>query len=135
MTPQQATADELTAVYHLFDETHTVIYVGMTGDIPTRFSDHFRLKPWRREVARYSITWYATRAEAEQVETADIDRLRPRYNIAGNAARPRKAGGNTMRDIVAVLGGQIQSGALNPGDRIPSMAAFKKMFSRPVNSE
>jgi hypothetical protein len=43
-------------LYRLYGRGDTLLYVGLTGNIKARMSDHYKKKPWFRcEVARF--TW------------------------------------------------------------------------------
>lgn len=76
-TPSQ----DRTALYRLHDAEGVLLYVGITSDPQQRFSAHKQDKPWWPDVARKSIEWYDTRADAELAEEAAIKIKSPRYNI------------------------------------------------------
>lgn len=88
-------AGDPTALYRLFDAGGTLLYVGVTRDIPVRFAQHKIYKPWWPQVARKTMTWYGSRTEAVAAETAAIADEGPLHNIAGvpseEDAIPREA--------------------------------------------
>lgn len=83
-------ADELpTALYRLYDADGALLYVGVTGDLRTRFAQHAAGKPWWPEVARKTVEWHETRIAALGAEAAAMENERPRYNILETSTRAR----------------------------------------------
>lgn len=74
-------SSERTAVYRFFNGDGTLIYVGVTNDIPTRWRHHAKNKPWWPEVVEQRATWYPTREAALAVEDQVIVAESPTYNI------------------------------------------------------
>lgn len=72
-----------TALYRLFGADGTLLYVGVTRDIPSRFAQHEVYKPWWPRVARKTMTWYGSRNEALTAELAAIADEGPLFNIKG----------------------------------------------------
>lgn len=66
-------------VYRLFDSSEALLYLGHTGDIDRRITQH-RLKPWWFEVRDYRLEHYPTQADAWNAEHRAILAERPRYN-------------------------------------------------------
>jgi predicted GIY-YIG superfamily endonuclease len=71
---------EPTALYRLYDRAGELLYVGVTGNIATRWNGHASDKEWWPQVARRELTWFADRAEALAEEEHAIWNERPRYN-------------------------------------------------------
>lgn len=72
---------ERTALYRLFDEAGSLLYVGITNDPDVRWTYHARQKEWWPEVYRRTIEWKPTRAEAEAAEAEAIGSEAPRWNV------------------------------------------------------
>lgn len=82
MTAEVQVIDELpTALYRLHASDGTLLYVGVTGELRARFTQHAAAKPWWPEVARKTVTWYGTRRSAMDAEAVAIVAEKPRYNI------------------------------------------------------
>jgi hypothetical protein len=73
---------EVCYVYRLFNTDDELVYVGITGDLMTRFSQHASDKSWWPEVVRHEIWTYKDRATAAAVEFAVIQSVNPKYNTA-----------------------------------------------------
>lgn len=72
---------ERAALYRLFDETDSLLYVGITNDTETRWAVHAREKTWWPDVHRREVEWKASRDEAEAAEAEAIGRETPRWNV------------------------------------------------------
>ena len=72
--------DDPTALYRLFDADGVLLYVGIAFDPRKRMQMHAHEEQWWGEVARRTLTWYGTRAEASDAENAVMDEEKPRYN-------------------------------------------------------
>lgn len=68
-----------TAVYRLFDEGDTLLYVGTSYDPDARVARH-RKKSWGPQIATIKAIWYPNRPTALHVEAAAIRDERPRHN-------------------------------------------------------
>jgi predicted GIY-YIG superfamily endonuclease len=73
-----------TTLYRLYDEADNLLYIGIAGNPGRRFEQHRGEKPWWGEVARTTLTHYATRQEALYAELSAINTEHPRHNIIGN---------------------------------------------------
>lgn len=73
------------AVYELYAQDGTALYVGIARHIPSRFKTHRATKPWWNEVdeTRVVITRYETDWDAALAERERITAIRPRYNRSG----------------------------------------------------
>ena len=74
-----------TYLYRAKDEAGVVLYVGITGNPKQRQDTHAYTSPWR-ELSVPSLEWleFDTRQEAAAFEKAEIARLKPKFNKAGN---------------------------------------------------
>lgn len=76
-----------TAVYRLFAQDRTLLYVGVAQDVGKRWREHAADKPWWTEVRRQIVDWYDTREEALSVEVDAIRDERPVYNVQHSTTR------------------------------------------------
>lgn len=70
----------LFCVYHVFDTSNRIMYVGCTSNIKTRFQMHKAKSPWFSEMARLRCRWFAAKSQALSFEERQIGRLRPPFN-------------------------------------------------------
>ncbi|WP_163168117.1 GIY-YIG nuclease family protein [Arthrobacter sp. Alg241-R88] len=68
------------AVYRFYDSKGDLLYVGITGNLPTRTKAHEGSKPWWKEMSSMTVAHFETREEAREAEQVAIDSERPRYN-------------------------------------------------------
>ncbi|MEU3528861.1 GIY-YIG nuclease family protein [Streptomyces sp. NPDC038707] len=92
-----ATHQGRTAVYRLYDQHDALIYVGITNNPPQRWRLHAYEKPWWSDVTLREIEWFATRAEAEAVESDLIAYRRPKWNKDGGERSRGKPGSPSGR--------------------------------------
>lgn len=71
-------------VYRMFDANGALLYIGMSNDFAYRLWQHMSEKPWAHEIAKQTVTRYASRQEAEDAEAAAIAAEAPRYNKTYN---------------------------------------------------
>ena len=84
--------DEIpTALYRLFDAAGTLLYIGISDNLKKCFAQHAATKPWWPDVARRTVEWHPSRAEAAAAETAAIRAECPSLNIAGAVPPPLAA--------------------------------------------
>jgi len=76
-----------TYIYKLFDENMTLLYVGITSGLASRFSEHKREKPWWPEVMFKQTESFQNRYDALEREKLLIESLTPKYNIVHNYGR------------------------------------------------
>lgn len=70
------------AVYRLFDEARTLLYIGSAYDPEERCKDH-RGQPWWSDVVRRTDELHPSRQDAYLAEMEAIARERPRHNVNG----------------------------------------------------
>jgi predicted GIY-YIG superfamily endonuclease len=72
-----------TALYRLYTPSGKLLYVGITANPNTRFTEHAAEKPWWHEVDLTSpvIEWYGNRRKALEAEERAIKSERPVYNV------------------------------------------------------
>ena len=80
---QKELANRRTAVYRVYSDNGTLLYVGITVNPNVRFSEHAAEKPWWTAVdmSKTRIEWYRNRVGAKKAETKAIQAERPIYNI------------------------------------------------------
>lgn len=80
-----------TALYRLYDQAGSLLYVGITCNLDERFKDHRndKKKPWWPQVADKTVRWYDNRDAAEEAERYAIAMEDPLHNVvwAGPDAR------------------------------------------------
>ncbi|MFF7476646.1 GIY-YIG nuclease family protein [Streptomyces sp. NPDC008092] len=75
--------DGQTAVYRIYDNAGSLLYVGMGNNPMNRWSSHAARHTWWSEAASFRVEWYATRQEAQAVEKTAIRSEDPKRNIHG----------------------------------------------------
>jgi predicted GIY-YIG superfamily endonuclease len=73
-----------TVLYRFYNSQGSLLYIGITNNFDARLRQHLRDKPWAGQIARKTITTYATRQAALNAEVQAIRRERPRHNIEHN---------------------------------------------------
>jgi hypothetical protein len=56
------------------------MYVGLAGDVGSRFKKHLQASPWAAAIGSISVEQYATRKEAANAEKIAIDKESPPFN-------------------------------------------------------
>jgi predicted GIY-YIG superfamily endonuclease len=72
------------ALYRFYDRTDALLYVGITMDLPKRFRQHRKAKPWWLAVTRVEVEHFDTRGEALGAEKSAIKDECPLYNDQHN---------------------------------------------------
>lgn len=80
------------AVYRLFAKDGTLLYVGVTAHVNLRMYNHKAEKHWWPLVARKTVKWYDSRADALKAEAAAIAGEFPVHNIAQRPAGCSRCG-------------------------------------------
>ncbi|MEU3282892.1 type II toxin-antitoxin system Phd/YefM family antitoxin [Streptomyces antibioticus] len=78
MTPSQRTA-----LYRLFDANGALLYVGISTQPDTRWTQHASDKPWWPLVQCRKVEWHPDRTAAEAAEREAVRTEEPLYNTAG----------------------------------------------------
>lgn len=68
------------ALYRFYDREDRLLYVGITGNLPSRQQQHEGSQPWWQEVARMTVEHFPTREDARAAEQAAIDAEAPLHN-------------------------------------------------------
>lgn len=71
-------------VYVFIDADDRPLYVGQSGQIRSRISQHRSVSPWWKDAARVRITAASDRDGALALEGRLIAELAPLHNVAGN---------------------------------------------------
>jgi excinuclease UvrABC nuclease subunit len=70
-------------VYAIFGKSLPTLYIGFTGNVARRLTQHSKLKPWWPAVDHIIIGLADSESEAREWEKRYIRRVQPIYNIAG----------------------------------------------------
>lgn len=111
-----------TALYRLYDEAGTLLYIGISHDPRIRFEQHAREKPWWPQVARREIQWFDDRPSAARTEADAIRAEDPEHN----STYSRRIDRRYMADVVAADGVRNVSMTL-ARSRIPELVAYALM--------
>jgi predicted GIY-YIG superfamily endonuclease len=71
---------ERTAVYRLFAEDDSLLYVGISDNFGRRWKQHAHAQPWWPGVKRQTVEWFDTREDARAAETRAIHDECPTHN-------------------------------------------------------
>lgn len=72
-------------IYAYLDQARRVLYVGKTGDIPTRNAAHHEKSPWYPLAVEFRVLWKSyDSTEARAAEIKAIRELRPLFNVQHN---------------------------------------------------
>lgn len=72
------------ALYRFYDSTDVLLYVGITGHLPSRMAAHRRDKPWWVQVRNINVEYHDTRRDALRAEAEAIRSEKPLYNNTHN---------------------------------------------------
>lgn len=81
-----ASTPKPTALYRLYDGDGVLLYVGITGDLKTRWMMH-SYTPWGPQIATREAEWFDTPSEAASAEVEAIQTEKPIHNVAHNFTR------------------------------------------------
>ncbi|GAA2351039.1 GIY-YIG nuclease family protein [Glycomyces rutgersensis] len=70
-------------MYRFFDADGTLLYVGITDNLPRRMQNHIDQKPWWGRVTNISTEFFPNRDAVLSAERDAIRAEKPRYNRAG----------------------------------------------------
>ncbi len=80
------------ALYRFFGSADQLLYIGITLNPASRFTQHRHDKPWWAEVARITLEPYPTREAVIAAERRAIGNEQPIHNVIHNG-RVRRSGG------------------------------------------
>lgn len=93
-------AERRTALYRLYDAEGVLLYVGVSGNPPARWTNHAATQTWWPEVAKLTLAWFDTREMALDAELRAIGTEHPRHNRPGwNASNTP---GPTPRRVIRI---------------------------------
>jgi hypothetical protein len=118
---------EATALYRMYGADGGLLYVGVTRNIAHRFDQH-RDKPWWPLVARKTMAWYGSRADALVAEAHAIAVSDPLYNR--RIPEPEYAYVKVADDIEA----RIRSGELAPGSQLPGEQVLRQRYGSALST-
>ncbi|MFF6866670.1 GIY-YIG nuclease family protein [Streptomyces ardesiacus] len=102
-----------TALYRFFNADDQLLYVGITVDIQKRWSYHAKeqAERWWPLVARHTLEWHDTRAQASRAEVKAIKTENPLYNVL-HTPRNRGPQGNRRGTITAATASPTRGAAV-----------------------
>lgn len=123
-----------TALYRLYDASNALLYIGISTNPKSRFTQHSFSKPWWSSVTRTRVSWLeVTRQEALAIEAAAIRDEGPVHNGKHNSRiapfspdswpvidAPVRQKASTLANLIRA---EIDSGRWQPGVRIPESEA------------
>lgn len=71
-------------LYRFYDRTDTLLYVGITMDLPKRMGNHRKEKPWWAAVDHITVEHFDNREDALAAEAEAIRTESPLYNVSHN---------------------------------------------------
>ncbi len=87
LPPEMLVTIERFAVYRCYSDSGELLYIGVTGSVKRRLSDHLQ-KAWFTQVRGMTFEWYADELDALNAERRAIHVEHPKYNVVHrNAAR------------------------------------------------
>ena len=89
--------DKPTALYRLYAEDGTLLYIGISHQPEARFGQHSDSKEWWPQVVRREVEWFADRPAAAAAEVVAIRTEDPEHNGTYSPRRSRKS----IRHVVA----------------------------------
>ncbi|MFM9594136.1 GIY-YIG nuclease family protein [Streptomyces scabiei] len=89
------------ALYRLFDQGGALLYVGVTSDPRTRWTQHKAEKAWWPYVHRYTLEWRTSREAALKEEAEVIARERPLHNVQGAEVPPPRRSTPSAPELLA----------------------------------
>jgi GIY-YIG catalytic domain. len=97
--------DEPHALYRFYGAGGTLLYIGITNEIPRRLKDHSRNKPWWLGVTNIKVEHYPNRQSVLEAERRAIIAERPLYNDQHNPMPLRRieawdAGLDRIRELM-----------------------------------
>lgn len=97
--------DEPHALYRFYGAGGTLLYIGITNEIPRRLKDHSRDKPWWLGVTSIKVEHYPNRQSVLEAERRAIIAERPLYNDQHNPTPLRRieawdTGLDRIRDVL-----------------------------------
>ncbi len=87
-----------TALYRRFDESHRLLYVGISDDLPGRLRWHERHSAWTVFVVHRTVEWFATREQAGCAEIRAIQTEGPLFNHQHATRETRTALAEYLRE-------------------------------------
>lgn len=67
-------------LYRFYDRSDVLLYVGITNNPESRFSDHRREQPWWDKAVNIKLEHFKNRGELAQAEITAIQTEHPKYN-------------------------------------------------------
>lgn len=97
-----------TALYRHFDVSGALLYVGITGrDFTRRLHEHRCKEAWAKQVARTTVDYFPTRAEAIEAETRAIAEECPIHNRAASVGKVRAPRRTKVSEMSGALADHI----------------------------
>ncbi|MFJ6348634.1 DUF6907 domain-containing protein [Streptomyces sp. NPDC092046] len=134
-----------TALYRLYDADDRLLYIGITKNLEQRWTGHRHSatsSKWWPDVVRKVIEWHPSQEAADAAETAAIETEEPLHNRAKlpygrwpdrTPLSPELDWKTHLEDpyskqAARILAAEIKSGAIQPGDVMPSAKDLHNRF-------
>lgn len=75
-------------LYRFYDAADQLLYIGITANTATRWTQHSWSKSWWPQVAKATVEHFDSREAIEEAEVAAIKAEKPLHNIVHNNDRP-----------------------------------------------
>lgn len=110
------------SLYRLYGDEDTLLYVGMSMNLPGRLTNHRVQKPWWTLVRHITVEHFETKAAVLTAEREAIQSEQPIWNIQHNLGRDLTAVGPHEEAIELLFG--LAPGLEHPASRRALAAAF-----------
>ncbi len=91
-----------TALYRHFNATGDLLYVGISLSAVQRLGQHMEKAKWAEKIAKVTVEWHESRADAERAEREAIKREKPAHNVM-HVDSKAKAGPKVERDLTNTM--------------------------------
>lgn len=122
-------------MYWLYGEDGAILYIGASMNPRARLAVHKSSKPWWHLVRRSEIEWFPDRPQARAVETRELRKHRPPYQVIPEAdgRHITRAGGKRQTGPNPVRSMRIPQAAIDEAravakERGESLAAVVNAF-------
>jgi predicted GIY-YIG superfamily endonuclease len=87
MVTEVRMTDKPQVLYRMFDADGNLLYVGLTNNPRSRFSDHCKTKSWFDQVSNIKVQTFQSRRDLLDAERTAIETEVPLHNVTHNEVR------------------------------------------------